>query len=517
MLQKDNISPDVVTCSTLMTTFDKGRNWKAAVKLLNAMRSSSTIADIEQKKWSLPLPNTYTYSLAISVCARCNQGEVALSLLDQMTEESASLAASNDEENVVDGGARPNNWVYNAALLACAESTKSTAKQTKSKGVHLTTALDILEKMEDSDGMNDALPDTVTYNTVLSAIDGRSFDATKEESTQNKQNNTRLIKHDHIIDLVADILDSMKARGIARDAITYYNAITACNLNAEDSLAILRRAVSDMDFIEMTSNKNEVVEATTSQLKGRAATGIIFVANTALLAIAKSGDIHAVPEILEMLSKANSKLNAESIVHIIRSLGKNDDCEAILALLICLRAQDFANDILVHRYSIDILSNLSSDSLPMIEERIYSAAITSCLRQDELGMADHILVSMKKNGLYLNQRSLKEIIAEYCRMAMTSSKEEFKVARLAKRQQINLSRYGIVEPIYITSPARTKAALAVLKAVDKPLVTPNLLGTVAKACCAAGLWQDARSTLRRMHRAAISELRSQGNGSGGDR
>jgi pentatricopeptide repeat protein len=56
-----------------------------------------------------------------------------------------------------------------------------------------------------------------------------------------------------------------------------------------------------------------------------------------------------------------------------------------------------------------------------------------------------------------------------------------------------------------SSLARAKAALAMLKAVDSP--PPGLLSSVAKACCAAGLWQDARSMLRRMHRASIRELR----------
>ena len=474
-----------------MSTFDKGRNWNAAVTLLNVMRAaSSQTTTYTNKKWSLPSPNTYTYSLVISICARCNQGEVALSLLDRMAKE------------VTKSNAEPNTWVYNAALLACAKANNHASNGSKSSisSAHLATAFDILEKMEN--GSNAASPDTVSYNTVLSAINESSFAAVKEESlsSEKKEVNKRLSKHDRIVDVMTDILDSMKARGVSRDAITYHNAIVACGSNSEDALAILRKALEDTDFMLRISTDNNI--------KGRAATGVIFVANAALSVAAASGDIHAVSLLMQI---NNSKLlNAESMKHIIQTLGKIDDCEAILALLVCLRGQSTANDILNHRYSIDILSNISEHSIPMVEEEVYSTAITSCLRHDELGMADHILLSMKNSGLTVNRRSLMEIISEYCRMAMASSKEEFKIARLAKKQGLesDSSRFGILEPIYITSRARAKAALAMLKAVEKP-VPPSLLSPVAKACCAAGLWQDARSILRRMHRAAINELRQQ--------
>jgi len=507
-----------------MTTFDKGRNWKAAVTVLNAMQqsasTSATAASITNTKrgWSLPPPNTYTYSSVISTCARCNQGKLALSLLNQM-EDNASSSTS---------AAEPNTWVYNAAISACAESASvapSSVRSMISRGSHLATAFDILHKMEvkyngnSSNGLPvTALPDTVSYNTILSVLDESSFAAWKEsqddEHKTDGNNNTRLSKYDHISEVVIDILDTMEARGIDRDAISYYNAIMACGTSSGSSehvLAILRSTYSDQTFMrsnvvsEMIPGSVDNSRITEKPLKGRAVTGTVFVANAALSVASKTGDVQLVPEILLLMATVNAKLNAESIKHVIRTLGKVADCEAILALLICLRGQSFANDILKARYSIDILSHMSEDSIPLIEEGVYSAAITSCLRHDELGVADQILLSMKKNGLTLNQRSLKEIISEYCRMAMTSSKEEFKAARVLKRQGNDNSQYGIVEPIYITSLARARAALTMLRAVEKP--SPGLLSPVAKACCAAGLWQDARSILRRMHRAAIRELR----------
>ena len=470
-----------------MTTFDKGQHWKAAVTLLNAMEASSRVDDRETK-WSLPLPNTYTYALAISACARCNKGELALSILDQM-----ETNASSDKTLV-----EPNTWVYNAAIAACSESNQQT--QSKAKAANLLTALKILEKMEKftSNGANG--PDTVSYNTVFSLLDATSFNALKEMNDDDKTDEmSRLKRHDRFADVVIDLLDSMREHGISRDAITYYNAIMACGLDSQDALEIFRLCIHDKDFIENATMKDSQLH-----LKGRAASGVVFVANAALSVASITGDMPVVSEVVADLSSIGANMNSESIRHIVRALGNIGDCEMILALLICLRGQDFANDLMKERYSIDVLSNLSKSSIPMIEEEIYSAAITSSLRHDQLGVADQVLLSMKKNGLNLNQNSLKEIILEYCRMAIDSSKEEFKIARLMKRQEPDISVHGIVEPIYITSLARAKAAMTMLKGIEEP--SPGLLSPVAKACCAAGLWQEARSIVRRMHRAAIREL-----------
>ena len=142
-----------------------------------------------------------------------------------------------------------------------------------------------------------------------------------------------------------------------------------------DAVAIFRRSLSDPNFTR--NGSDESMGLKTRQLKGRAASGAIFIANAALSVASKFGDVNAVSEVLSLLSDANAKLNFQSIVHVIQTLGKVADCEAILAILICLRGQSFANDILKERYSIDILANMSDESIPMVGEEMYSAAITS--------------------------------------------------------------------------------------------------------------------------------------------
>lgn len=475
----------MVTCSALLTIFDKGRHWKAAISLLNAMQTSSRCrrsADgiVDNERWTLPAPNTFTYALAISACARCNKREVVLSLFDQMSDAASSQTVAAATE------AEPNTWVYNTAIASCAENTLPGRSMVKS-GVHLTTAFDILERLERNESI--ASPNTESYSTILSVLDNQSFAATKKSQVDGtmQEGTGRLHKHNQIEDVVVDILDSMEARGIDRDVSTYSNAIIACSSNPREAISIFRKSLSDCT------------------LPPDASAGILEIANAALSVAATSGDMFAVSDVLSLLSESNKKINIESIKHIIQALGQFGDCQAILALLICLRGQSFANDILKERYDFDLLASIPEQTIPVIDGKVYSVAITSCLRHDELGAADQILLSMKKNGLTLNQKSLKEILSEYCRMAMASSKEEYKAARVAKRQGLDESKFGILEPVYITSLARSKAALSILKAVDKP--SPMLLSTVAKACCAAGLWQESRSILRRMHRAAIRELR----------
>jgi pentatricopeptide repeat protein len=102
LMKKRGVSPDVVTCSLISSAFDKSYQWKAAVALLDAMHKKGG-----SKSWSLPEPNEYVYSSVISACARCNEYDTALKVLD-------SMRASNV--------ARPNTWVYNAALASCVGS-----------------------------------------------------------------------------------------------------------------------------------------------------------------------------------------------------------------------------------------------------------------------------------------------------------------------------------------------------------------------------------------------------------
>ena len=475
-MKLDEISPDIVTCSVIMSTFDKGRHWRAAVSLLDAMQISSCAAKATEK-WTLPSPNIFTYALAISTCARCDKSDAVLSLFDQM---------STAQVNSLNATTAPYTWVYNKALSACVESCHSSNSR-PSKGFNLATAMVILEKMEaDTIGGGNSSPDVESYNSVLAMLGQRILLEAKKTKLRVGHETRRLSEFTSNDDIVNDILNTMRRQGIDRNAETYSNAIAACFSQPKEILTLFQMAVHELKYSDRGSVRQ--------------------VANSALTAAASLGNMELVSSVLSILSQAGIKMDLESIKLVILALGKYGDCDSILALLICLRDQEFANTMLKDKYGMDILDNLPKKFIPVLDEEVYSAAITSCLKNDELAIADQILQSMKVKEISLTQKSLQGIIMEYCRMAMESSKEEYKAARIAKRNGVTNSQYpDLLEPVYFTSLARGKAALALLKAVNKP--SHKLLATVTKACAAAGLWQDARSLLRRMHRAAIRELR----------
>ena len=522
--------------------------------LLNAMRQHSSdgldAAHANETKWSLPPPNSYTYSLVVAACARAKQSAVALALLDQM-EETMTRERSGDaaREGVATKDAV---WVYNAALLAFVEplppSSSAESSSDKHKGEDddmppVAAAFDVLAKMESSKGDSAVpAPDTVSYNTVLSALNENSFDAWQHWCSRSLRltelrGSFTSSKHERLVEMVAGILDSMRARGVSRDAITYSNAIAACKSkhSSEDALKIFRNCMSDAEFVRNASRQHndpgEPLNAGAGDnggmrpLTGRATTGVVFAANAALSAAASSGDMHATSEILSLLSSNaetsgndnSHRLNAESVKHILRTLGAVRDSGAVLLLLGAIGAladRDAGdNNLLRQRHSLDVLHPaISPSGLPMIREDVYGTALLCCLKNDELDMADEVLRSMKEYGLPPGQQTLQVIIAEYCRMALSESREEFQIARqMAKRwkQKLPHQAYSTLKPIYVISRKRAQAAVDLLRAVDTPYQTPALQGAVTEACCAAALWQDARSVLRRMHRAALREVKRQ--------
>ena len=83
-----------------MAAFDSGHQWKAALALLKGMENRNSS---EEEGWALPPPNVYTYSSAISSCARCGQYTEAIKILDRMTKTNDTDAESHNVS--------PNAWL----------------------------------------------------------------------------------------------------------------------------------------------------------------------------------------------------------------------------------------------------------------------------------------------------------------------------------------------------------------------------------------------------------------------
>ena len=215
-----------------MAAFDIGHQWKAALALLNGMENQNTS---EEHDWALPLPNVYSYSSAISSCARCGRYTEAIEVLDRMTNKNDTALESH--------GVTPNAWVYNAALVACGRSGSSSHDKNQTDA-RWETALEILERMEQGAlAGEDTAPDTVTYNSALAALGGLSLDEDEENLPFHshgvvQEDIPSLKKKEH---LVCDMLDRMLLKGLATDSITYRNAMLACTNNADAAMRILQK------------------------------------------------------------------------------------------------------------------------------------------------------------------------------------------------------------------------------------------------------------------------------------
>ena len=133
------ICPDVITCSAVMSAFDKGKQWKAAKALLIAMEKSFlNSTKVDDTEWVLPSPNEFTYASAISSCARCSQFEEALEILDRMR--------NNAQNSTIEDSPSPNRWVYNSALAACVPPSQNWLGNYTER---FHTAVEIIRRMEE--------------------------------------------------------------------------------------------------------------------------------------------------------------------------------------------------------------------------------------------------------------------------------------------------------------------------------------------------------------------------------
>lgn len=285
----------------------------------------------------------------------------------------------------------------------------------------------------------------------------------------------------------------MKKRGIPRDAITYRNAIMVCRDDVNAALRMLRTSLSDAACFERKSFSKPM----------RLAADDVVIFNAALSACAIHGDLPTVSLIFKMMKDQGVKPNSVSVRHLISALGASGHCDNILALLESLRGDTYSNRVIREKHGIDLFGSGIGDSLPWIEERHYSSAITACLKQRNVDLAERILTAMKENSLSPSHYSLQEIAFAYCQMAMVSAGKEFKVAR--KQRKTYKKKSSKLELEQTVSSARAREALQVLKTLKEP--PARLMSAIAVACGASGLWNEGRTVLCSMHRAVLREER----------
>ena len=471
--KKFKISPDVVTCNAVLSTFNKGKQWKAAIAFLRAMeRSQTEIKGDSGKDWNLPCPNIYIYSSVISACAKSGEYEEAMKLLEEIRSKSEF-----PDENI-----ELNTWIYNSALAACVPMKKS---HDEDKQCQYEAAQDILRRMELDVGIGlNTKPDTITYNTLLLTINSAAkFRGQKSIQVESQGENVKE-------QMVIEVLRTMDEKQIPKDVATYRNAIIACRGEPQSSLRMLTLALKEINEIEIDLSEWGSLDNVKA-----------YLLNSSLNICQESGDMETMAKVFQLFVVNKVTADTQSMLNLVKGLSASGNCEDSMKVLNSMKGDGAANEEIMTKYGIDILS-LGFDTFnQMIEEKHYSAAIAGCLRDGQLFPALKILNAMKIHGLKPKSDSLQGIIMAYCKLATEDAKMEFRVAR--KNYGKSKPKGPVFHADHTTSKERASAALAMMKSMDN--IPSRLQCAVASACAATGMCVEAKEILWSLHIAAIKE------------
>ena len=539
MISDYKVEPDVVTLTLAMKAIGetpsttelrgKGDSWKMALRLLEQMKTDS----------SLPKPNVYTYSAAIMACARSNAYQEAIKLLEEMTSNQVRATSKNLDGAVVDDGEewhppKPNTWVYNAALLAMAgpssvnnDSSLHSATASSSRRRHReqrqfldeqgydrrSMALNLLKQMDDFHqrfGM-DTSPDTVTYNTVLGIV--ASPPSKKDRNATASSDSTDKFSEDFVQHLLAQ----MKEKGVARDAITYHNAILASRGDGSKIVAVVDAALADIQSINDSLETNRRSLSSTSNhyantLEDKARNGITFVFNSALSVLSRDWKHFQV--VIQRMKNANARMNAETTSHFINALGRGSRIPAISLFLVASSAKDIngAEPVEAAKLQLmDLLDQILPGLTLPVEKCHYTEAISVCLVANEIEEAHRILSLMRKSGMNPTNECLEKFCLAYSRLAVrTASKEKAQRKHSSEQRKIGNDSNG-AQTVDGISQKRAQNAYSIAMALTEP--SPHMLCAVAKACAVTSMWEEGRSMLQALHNyhlnmPAASTLRS---------
>ena len=430
--------------------------------LLDAMVKGGT------ETWSMPAPNEYVYSSVISACARCDDYESALQVLDRVR---------NDDNCEV------NTSVYNAALKACAGRSRRSRKK---RSMQSQMALTLLNEMEaDYERGMDTAPDSISYNTALGAIDGMGT------MRYNKSGQVFSEEWGSQATTAFELLHRMKMNEIPRAVSTYRNAIRAVRTDIEAVLAMLNAAIDDL-CTETGADKPQTDHE-------QQETTVLF--NSALAVLSDGNALEPIASVLLKMLECNVRPNSETLIHLLNALGSSGMSEYIPAALLGLDEENSSLEEIKDRCGIDIQQLLRTDFNLSLDLKHYSAAIRACLVVDDVDSALEVLSQMRERNISPENDSLQEIALTYCRLASIASAEESKIGRRV-RSRNKKKRTLQMDIRRNVSAAHARSALDIALSLENPSV--HLLSTVSKACCSAGMWAEARMLLGRVHNAAVS-------------
>jgi pentatricopeptide repeat protein len=120
------------------------------------------------------------------------------------------------------------------------------------------------------------------------------------------------------------------------------------------------------------------------------------------------------------------------------------------------------------------------------------AAISSCLYAGDFESARQLLKHMRALGVRASQESLEAITRSYAILALKHDTPKSQAKRTVGRG----SNARAFSP-----PIRARSAFALISSIEHP--SANLVSMVTKACCLAGMFQEAQSLLRMLHKRVL--------------
>ena len=513
IMEQRNIQPDAITSTLLLSNLrSHPSDCELAVSLLrnagatdNLTSDSNNLSRQKKQQWALAKPNVYMYSAVMTLCARQRQYQLAIHLLNEY-EQSQLLPKRLDNDQATSAPSKL--YLFNSALQALTPSPnyqrgrispKVTRKHKKSKTEktkeRIKLAFQLYHRMTKS---HRSSPDVVTYNTILAILGGdRSIGEQLEESdwkeVYENQFNDDLNLHlalnnnlsgdakiySHLEHLVNALLERMIHCKIDHNTMTYKYAIRAMmSMPQTDSkndycttavLRIVRRAQ-----MQQKRYKRRIIE-------------MQEIHNEAFYAFADSGNVIGTVRMMAMLYGEGLVLESDHQndmwLHVINAIGNGHMTRALPAVL----AGQVQPDTDLYTLSNGLGLDWTKLVLPLFNTSHFSAAITCCLKESDFESARHVLTRMRELGLRPTSKTLHDISKSYAKIAL-----EYKDTSLNAKLAPSMEHPSVI---------RARSSFTILSSIDNP--SHSLVAIVSRACCSAGMFKEAQTLLRTLHKRVL--------------
>jgi Smr domain len=564
LLQQLKISPDERTFTLLLTNL--GKYWQLALRLIrSANEQQQKIQQLPNSAyntphlsstWTLPAPNNHIYSAGMAICAQNKQTDACIKLLQEVIQ-----VHDSNPDFYINNNLYPNTWMYNSILQSLvvyptvvtvsntmgmlrSRAWKNDYAGKKSKKIkmskiaskqRLDLVINLLAQMECSDSASQQ-PDTVTYNTALSAVASISQTLTDDADWSNLSSKafyeyiTTTTESDDPVRfwpykqrLVHTILDKMEQQLIHRDIGTYRHAFQVLNgSNQQAIFRLLDRCIYDV-VTTAESRTNRPTDDNIKRQKSKNgkrvnndindATVISELYHASIGSLSVIGDIDGINFILDKMSTSGVPMQHDSLIkNIIVAFGKCDKTDAIPTFLLALTGDSKALMFVVDQHNLNLQSISELKSKPTMDQ--CSAAIQQSLQCQDFKSAHRILVLMKHLNMQPSNRIREDIALSYSSLALsdighfgyTSLPWRQKKVRALKITGNLLSERKIDPAIVETAQARVLNSYRMTKELlassgdNLPIRT---VAYVSNACGAVGLFHEARTLLLSIHKRLI--------------